>query len=81
MSRPIRYCRVCGAAFAASPADSTVNCPEHRRRRPTAPAAPSPADLRRLEARAEAWRFRRTYGVRSSAYRAVEASYLARYGS
>ena len=28
----IRYCRVCGAAFKKSPADSTVNCPDHRKR-------------------------------------------------
>lgn len=31
--RPTRYCRVCGAAFEASPADTTVNCPEHRGRK------------------------------------------------
>lgn len=32
MSNPAPTCRVCGAAFKASPGGTTVNCPQHRGR-------------------------------------------------
>lgn len=38
MTAKTAHCRKCGAPFAASPAGTTVHCPEHRGRRPAAAA-------------------------------------------
>jgi hypothetical protein len=42
MTPTTKTCKTCGAPFAASPNDYTVNCPKHRGRTPqTATATPA----------------------------------------